>query len=116
MKLLNRSAVSLKPTVVFVEWANRVNPDEAMPLEAFRAEGSIYLFDEVEQEGDFDQWLKLHAVQLFENELEAWVEDEGLWPNTRDYSLFSQWFDIEPQLVCFDVSEQPLMRADLNVL
>ncbi|OQX33216.1 MAG: hypothetical protein B0D91_14885 [Oceanospirillales bacterium LUC14_002_19_P2] len=116
MKLLNRSAVSLKPTALFVEWANRVNPDEAMALEAFRAEGSIYLFDEVEQEEDFEQWLSLQAVQLFENELAAWEEDEGLWPSVRDYSLFVQWFDVEPQLVCFDVSDQPLMRADLEAL
>ncbi len=114
MKLLNRSAVSLKPTSVFVEWANRVNPDEAMSIETFRAEGSVYLFDEVEQEEDFSQWLKSHATQLFENELAAWLEDEALWPERRDYSVFLQWFDVEPQLVCFDVSEQSLMRADLE--
>jgi hypothetical protein len=35
MKLLNRSAIALKPTAVFVEWASRVNPDEVMSIEAF---------------------------------------------------------------------------------
>lgn len=114
MKLLNRSAIALKPTAVFVEWASRVNPDEVMTIEAFRAEGSVYLIDEVEQEGDFDRWLDANAAQLFENELFAWMEEETCWPVRRDCQSLREWFDVEPQLICFDVSDKPLMRAELE--
>lgn len=114
MKLLNRSALLLRPCAPFADWVARVAPDEAPELDALRAEGRVYLIDEVDSEADIEQALAQGWRTMFENELGAWDEFGDDWPQPLTAELFAHWFEVEPQVLAFDLSEQPLLRAALD--
>ena len=114
MKLLNRSGISIRPKQPFYEWL-QVNFSEELPsFDELCAEGNIYLFDEVESEEDFASALDQHWSAILENELGAWDEFGDFWPElTR--ATFDSWLAVDLQLMSFDLSKQPLMRADLDI-
>ena len=45
---------------------------------------------------------------LFEQELVRWVQDEVLWPATRDRPTFLEWFDVEFRFMVLDIAEGKL--------
>lgn len=119
MKLLNRSAFVVLPKQPFVDWTNGLNLDETefhqnLSLEEQRQEGTVYLVDEVESEEDFTKHLVDNWKKIFENELSAWDEMGDDWPNALSYETFQEWFDLYPQVMALDLSQQPLMTANLN--
>jgi hypothetical protein len=114
MKLLNRSGISIRPKQPFYDWLQANFAEELPTFEELCLEGNLYLFDEVESEEDFDSALDQHWAAIFENELGAWDEFGDYWPElTR--TTFDDWLAVDLQLICFDVSKQPLMRADLDI-
>lgn len=118
MKLLNRSAFSLLPKQPFVDWTNQLPLDDEltgeMTLEDHRQEGTVYLVDEVEEEGSFDDAMARHWKAMFENELAAWDEFADHWPQSLTLELFNQWFELKPQVLALDMSKEPLMTAQLD--
>lgn len=114
IKLLNRSALVVRPRQPLADWAARVAPQEAADLETLRREGTVYLIDEVEQESSFAEVLETGWRPVFENELAAWDEFGDHWPKPLSRALFEQWFELEPQILAFDLSAQPLLRAALD--
>lgn len=118
MKLLNRAALALLPRQPFVDWIDAlpaaVNPEPAQSLEAHRAEGTLYLIDEVFSEADIAAAIERHWRQMFENELSAWDEFADHWPATLSRELFGAWFELQPQLMAIDLSSAPLMLAPLQ--
>lgn len=116
MKLLNRSAITLRAKQPFYQWINGLALEEPGPasLAELRREGNVYLLDEVDHPDDFQAQLQAHWVAIFENELSAWNEDGRHWPAARSLTLLTYWFDIDHQLMIFDVSPQPLLLAPLD--
>ncbi len=84
-----------------------------MTLEMHRAEGTLYLIDEVFSEADFDKAIARHWRQMFENELSAWDEFGDHWPGSLNQALFAAWFELKPQLMAIDLSTEPLLLAPL---
>ncbi|GGO87447.1 hypothetical protein GCM10011348_40660 [Marinobacterium nitratireducens] len=117
MKLLNRAGLALLPREPFADWVNGLprgdSPHEQMTLEMHRAEGTLYLIDEVFSEADFEQAIARHWRQMFENELAAWDEFGDHWPQPLSQQRFVEWFELKPQLMAIDLSAEPLMRAPL---
>lgn len=113
MKLLNRSGLSIRPRQPFVDWLVGHTPD-APSLDELRQEAMLYLIDEVEQEQDFIDAIDQHWETIFKNELEAWDEFGDHWPAELSPELFEQWFDLDVQLMAFDLSSNTLMRANLK--
>lgn len=119
MKLLNRSAFSLLPKQAFVDWVNALPEDEQEPrpvlsLAEHRQEGSVYLIDEVDDENAFNTALGQMWRTMFENELTAWDEFGDYWPEPLTQELFQQWFELQPQLMTFDLASSALMTAKLE--
>ncbi|TCK02681.1 hypothetical protein [Marinobacterium mangrovicola] len=113
IKLLNRSALVVRPKQPLADWAAEQAPEENLDLESLRQEGTVYLIDEAEQESSFADALDEGWRAIFENELAAWDEFGDHWP-VLERSLFDQWFEVEPQILAFDLSEQALLRANLE--
>ncbi|MBR9883393.1 MAG: hypothetical protein GYB21_06925 [Oceanospirillales bacterium] len=113
MKLLNRSAIVIRPKQPLADWAARVAPEEEIDLATLRMEGTVYLIDEVEQESGFVEALGRGWRTIFENELSAWDEFGDDWPAPLSQMMFEQWFEAEPQVLAFDISSEPLLRAEL---
>ncbi len=122
MKLLNRAAFALLPCQPFADWVGTLpadaqqEPDQHQDtsLAALRAEGTLYLIDEVFSEADFDAAVQRHWRQMFENELSAWDEFADHWPAELSLALFEAWFELKPQLMAIDLSSSPLLLAPLQ--
>ena len=113
MKLLNRSGLSIRPRQPFADWISSHTAD-APSLDELRREAMLYLINEVEQEQDFIDAIDQHWQTIFRNELEAWDEFGDHWPTELTPELFEQWFDLDVQLMTFDLSGEPLMLANLK--
>ncbi len=120
MKLLNRAAFALLPRQPFADWVSALPadtsqaPDQDTSLAGLRAEGTLYLIDEVFSEADFDAAIQRHWQQMFENELSAWDEFADHWPAELSPALFDSWFELQPQLMAIDLSSSPLLLAPLQ--
>ncbi|MTI15160.1 hypothetical protein [Sansalvadorimonas verongulae] len=120
MKMLNRSALRLRARPAFLEWCASVAPDDAEELSALKVQleqtGTVYLIDEVESEQDFINAVVNSAVNILTNELSTWCADTALWPQNLTLELLENWFTIDTELMCFDLSAQPLLVADPEAL
>lgn len=120
MKLINRSSFTLLPKQPFAEWVaslqGKVGDDEGyelLTLLQLREAGSIYLIDEVAQESDFTELLAQNWKPMFENELRAWDEFADYWPLITA-EAFSLWFELQTNVMTFDLSSESLMTALLD--
>jgi len=120
MKLINRSSFTLLAKAPFAQWVasleGKISEEEGyelLSLEQLREAGSVYLIDEVVQEEDFDQLLLEHWQKMFENELSAWDEYADYWPSLS-FDLFAQWFELQANLMSFDLSQEPIMTARMS--
>ncbi len=114
IKLVNRSALCVYAEAPFIAWCHALpealRPD-ATALQALGREGSVYLIPEAEREEDFQRAVEALYAQIFETELEAWCEDPDFWPEARSLADFSRWFRVAPQLMTFDLADEPLLLA-----
>ena len=96
MKFVNRGYLSVKPTKLFIDWANKHDEDFG---ELQSSEASIYLIEE--DFYDDEPVLKSHFKKVFQNELMAVTEDASVYPEIK-FEVFSEWFDIEMGASVFD--------------
>ena len=89
-----------------------MDDDEAQSIESFHRDCSAYLIDEIEEDGDEERILKKIYRRIFEEELHAWMRDENVWPERRDYPTFREWFDVEFQSLVFDLCDNQLEAED----
>jgi len=115
MKMLNRSAISVKLRQPFVDWINSVSDsgEEEVTLEDVNQESTSYLIPELEEEEDLDKLLDERFLDILENELFSWEEDDGLWPEDIDRALFDEFIRIEPAFMVFDLDDQAPLLAQV---
>ena len=107
MKEANRSLVVVKPRQPYVGWANSFveDDDEVHGIAFFHRDCTAYLIDEIEEEGDEERILKKVYRRIFEEALYAWMTDESVWPEKRDYPTFRAWFDVAFHSLVFDLCD-----------
>lgn len=120
MKLLNRSSFTLLAKAEFANWVaslqGKISEEdgyEYLSLEQLRESGSVYLIDEVAQETDFSDFINVHWSVMFANELSAWDEYGDYWPEISR-TTFEQWFEVQTNVMTFDLSTQPVLTANLQ--
>lgn len=101
--MLNRCAVVIRLNQPFVDWINAAdsNQEHRLTLERANNEPTVYLV-EVEEQEEFEQWLKSHHEILFEEELNSWYTDPALWPQDRSLKTFKEWCSFEFHSVVID--------------
>ena len=113
MKEVNRSLVVVKPRQPYVDWANSfMDDDEAQNIASFHRDCNVYLIDEIEEDGDEERNLKKIYRRIFEEELYAWMTDENVWPEKRDYPTFRTWFDVTFHSLVFDLGNNRLQTEE----
>ena len=105
MKFVNRGYLSVKPTKLFIDWANEHDEDFNSLSDS---ESSIYLVEE--DFYDDEPVLKSHFKKVFQNELQAVTEDESVYPEIK-FEVFMNWFDVELGGSVFDTQSSGL-QAD----
>ena len=113
MKEVNRSLVVIKPKQPYVDWANSfMEEDQGQSIGSFHRDCNAYLIDEIEEDGDEERILKKVYRRIFEEELYAWMTDENVWPEKRDYPTFRAWFDVAFHNLVFDLGNNWLKAED----
>jgi len=114
MRLLNRTAITIRPRQPYLDWANAFS-DGGPTLQVARARtyGTAFLLPEAEFESEVEEWIEENAGWLFEFQLSAWSEDESQWPGDRTAKKFAEWFDVEIHDAVVDLAEEDLEVEDL---
>jgi hypothetical protein len=105
--VINRAALLLRYKKPALLWINESDPypdGRELTLDEVNEDRTIYLIssDEAESSIGAEKWVKANFRELFEDELNAWYTDSGLWPSQRTYQLFQQWFDVEVHSMIVD--------------
>ncbi|MGC3872675.1 hypothetical protein ACPF7Z_05315 [Halomonas sp. GXIMD04776] len=118
MKLLNRSALSVKPTQAFVDWINSLEPtvgDDDLTLDDIDRESTVYLIPEMDSPEALSAFVRERHTEILESELRAWEEDERQWPETHDWSLFQRFLRVEYSFLAVDLDDEtPLEIAEID--
>jgi hypothetical protein len=118
MKLLNRSALSVRPTRHFVDWINELEPtmgDDDLTLDDVERESTVYLIPEMDTPEALEAFVHERYVAILETELRAWEEDERQWPERLDWALFQRFLQIEHSYLAIDLDDEaPLEISEVD--
>ncbi len=118
MKLLNRSALSVRPTRHFVDWINELEPtmgDDDLTLDDVERESTVYLIPEMDTPEALEAFVHERYAVILETELRAWEEDERQWPERLDWSLFQRFLQIEHSYLAIDLDDEaPLEISEVD--
>ncbi|MGD0781320.1 MAG: hypothetical protein ABSA30_00520 [Candidatus Aminicenantales bacterium] len=107
---INRNAIWIEPTAVFLEWAQKFpDIDTELTLDELLKDGTAYLIPE--QEDEPDAWLKRNFKTIFEVELDGWCTDSFLWPKDRSFKAFKKFFVIHFCSVVIDLGKSSIDKT-----
>ena len=110
---LNRTVVVLSPKQPFLDWLNKVDPDDhELTVENLRNDNEVFLIPQLADNADSVKWVEQRWSFLFEHMLMGWIVDEAIWPQDRTLALFNAWFDIEVHSMAWDLADEPLFVED----
>lgn len=115
MYFVDRSAVVLKPTQVFLDWLKQV--DEDMPelsLAQIRSNCTVLLVREMDEREDAISYIDERFEEVFRNELSGWEVPQSAWPKTMDLVTFWQFFEVEIHDLVLDTIEDDLMVSPVQ--
>lgn len=104
MFIVNRGYIIVRPKQVFIDWANRMEPDFEIDADG---EPTIYLIDE--EFYDDELMLQQNFKRIFLNELDAVSDDESSFPEVK-LEVFKEWFTVELGSTVFDSLKKGLDR------
>ena len=118
MHLVNRSALSVRPTQAFIDWINSLEPtegDEDLLLDDVERESTVYLIPEMDTENALHAYVHERFVDILEHEFGAWEDDETQWPAPRDWALFKEFVRLEYSYLTVDLDGvSPLSSDDMG--
>lgn len=116
MYVINRSVAILKPNQPFLDWLAEVPDPEPLELTLgdLRHDCTALLIPDFDDEADALGYIYASFEELFEMELDAWYNDESLWPADRTLEMFEEWFDIEIHSMVTDMAEDEFAAEDFD--
>lgn len=114
MQDINRNAISVSARKPLIDWVNSLDAESPVPYRdaSDYDESTIYLIEILETEEDFQDWLRDNYLEIFEEELFSWIEDDSLWPAPRTFELFSEWIQVSYQSMVVDLNESEPIEYD----
>ena len=112
MYLINRAVAVVKLRQPFLDWANSM-PGPKHTLKAINTESHVFLLPEHDTQQELELIIQDLYRQIFEIEVGSFCRDRSLWPKTRDYKTFRQWFDIQVHSMVFDPYEDEIEKEEL---
>ena len=108
MPTINRSVAIVTPKRPFFDWCKEALNDDELTFADFTATPGVYLLPDCEDESDKLKYLKQHYHLVFAEELAAWVADDSLWPPSRGFKMFCEWFTVQLSSMVVDLVDEPL--------
>ena len=102
---VNRSAIVVIPKQSFIDRLHFVDPEGSfITLADAQEEPTVYLIPVVEDRESLGRFLGKHCKAIFEEQLDAWITDDTLWPPDRSFEVFSRWFAVSFHSMVYDFS------------
>jgi len=109
MDELERIVAIIKPTEKCLDWLNSLpdtKPEDILSLEDIRADSTAILLPEFKRSAEAKEYIRNNYIKLFDHELETWETDKSLWPKTRSFETFLDWFDIEFHTMVYNAEQK----------
>jgi hypothetical protein len=103
---INRNAIILKPLKPFVDWVNKLYPEDDFQENRV----STYLVDEEIE--NLEVWITKKFDKFFMFELEGWSTNKKVWPQKRTNKMFKEWFRVEVSMLVFDMEKSPVSKSE----
>ncbi len=108
-RLLNRSAIVVKPAPPFLDWLHEADPtSKDLGLDDLRQEPAVYLLPEMRSPHELERVLRRCFDTIFTAELDGWLRDESAWPAKRTLSMFRTWFEVSSYSMLIDFLDTDL--------
>ncbi len=103
MEVINRSVAIIKPRQPYLDWARSLPDAPAdLTLDDLRRDCTAILLPEADELAEVEAFIARIYAAIFEMELEAWARDRQVWPATRTYHTFREWFEVEVHSTVLD--------------
>jgi hypothetical protein len=115
MQPINRDAITVSARKPLIDWVNSLDPMHPMQYRdpSKYDESTIYLIEELDTEEEFNEWIRENYLEIFEEELFSWIEDESKWPVPMTFELFTEWVQVSYQSMVTDlVHDEPIEHDD----
>ena len=116
--LVDRTAVVLKPTEVFLDWLNKNLEKEGEPIELtlsqVQSNSRIFLLPAVVSPEAAMALIGEHYQQIFELEVATWFEEQDYWPENQDLATFWEFFELEVSDEVIDLVDDELQNRPLT--
>ncbi len=112
MKHVNRTALLVRPKQPMLDWLRAQDPNHEVTLDSVAKDSNVYLVNEIDMpDAELPAVLDAYHEVIFENELNGWYTDEGMWPKDRTLALFHEWFKVELHTMLIDLTPEPLHKG-----
>lgn len=109
MNLINRGFISVRPSKLFIHWAQQY--DENLFFSQ-NAEATIYLIEE--DFWDDEVLIKKYANNIAFNEFYSLGVLPTNWPTEFNLASFAEWFDCQLGCTCIDLLDSPITKEAIN--
>jgi hypothetical protein len=108
---INRYAVILLPTEACLDWVKSC-PDYVSdsPFGEIQSEPTVYLIPDAKDAPD--DYLRRHYKPMFEEELNSWYTDLGIWPKDLSFKTFKEFFTIQVTTMVYDLGKGMIEKED----
>jgi hypothetical protein len=114
MPFLYRTPLIVRRRQPYIDWANATDAEPPMTEELAQTP-AVYLVEAAEEDPTVDQLLAEYWLEIFEQELAGWMEDETSWPEGRSLEMFRAWFDVAVGQGVVDLDpDAPITEDDLD--
>ncbi len=104
MYFVDRTAVVLKPTDVFLTWLKSTDADMPdLTLSQIRSNCTVYLVPETEEPEEVIAYFNERYQGIFETEVAGWEVEKQLWPQEMSLETFWQFFEVEVHDMVLDM-------------
>ena len=113
MRMINRTAVVIKPRQPFLDWLNNtpeLNLSAPVTMDELLEDCDTILLPETYSLQDALDLLDPLKPDLFAVQLDEWLRDPSAWPQERSAEAFDQWFALEVHSMVLDLVEEPILR------
>lgn len=113
MFFVDRNAVIVKPTAVFLDWLLKTAdslPD--LTLEQIRSNCNTYLVPQCETPEETAGYFSAYWLNIFRAELASWEIPENQWPPITP-TEFARFFDLEFHDTVIDLDDNELQVSPL---
>ncbi|MBN2149443.1 MAG: hypothetical protein JW726_18790 [Anaerolineales bacterium] len=113
MKMINRTAVVIKPRQPFLDWINhtpQLGLTSPVTMEELLDDCDTILLPDTNSREEAEELLEPLKPDLFEMQLEEWLREPGAWPQDRSAATFDHWFALEVHSMVLDFVEEPILR------